>query len=415
MSFVGLGNESNNEEKLKPFLATIDAALLDAEPDQTFADYFYGNSALELSITEPTKDEYPKLYEMIIDELLHNDPKLKLESEATFHFMTRLAALSSDFLYEDKDFLVGDKNPNFKALQNTIAKYLDLAFDDKNFKDQISRSVDTFKAAVPKIIVAMVKHAKDKSSSIKDLKANLVDYANKLDNYFSDITQVAYKEPLSEADEKISKFFAPDYDHTDLNLIVLNQVNDFISEAEGNISAEQDLRKFLSKNKHLTKALIDNVIPLVNGMSQGLVNQNIHGSLRLHNRGVDDYPEDAVTGQGDKQFEKIFSNIAQVIYSLISFKPISTNQSLRLVDWTFNETKEVKSEKAELKSKTTDFIANPTNNDLKDFFFSNKQKIIYLYLMDTLNFDLKGKVESLNNNDLNLLIGAVRKAQLKSA
>jgi hypothetical protein len=352
---------------------------------------------------------------MITNEVLHKDSKLNLENDATQLFIQRLAALSSDFLYGDEHFNFDDKNPNFKLLQNKIAKYLDLAFDDKNFKGQISNSRDAFKAAVPKIIVAMVNHAKEKSTSSRDLKEKLLDYANKLDDYFSDISKVVCKEPLSDADERISKFFAPDYDHTEPDLIVLNQVNDFINEAEGNISAEQDLRKFFSKNKHLTKAIIDNVIPLVNGMSQGLVNQNIHGSLRLHNRGVDDYPEDAVTGQGDKQFEKFFSNIAQVIYSLISFKPISTNQSLRLVDWTFNETKEVKSEKAELKSKTTDFIANPTNNDLKDFFFSNKQKIIYLYLMDTLNFDLKGKVESLNNNDLNLLIGAVRKAQLKSA
>lgn len=413
LSFVGLGNESNTTEKLKPFLATVDNALHEAKPGQTFTDYFYENPALEMIIDQPSKDERPKLFELVIDELLEEDTKLNLSSETALYSMRRLAALSSDFLYENKPFIVDDKNPNFKLLQSTIAKYLDVAFDDKNFKDQISRSIDTFKALVPKIIVAMMKHAKETSTSFKDLRVKLLDYANKLDNYFSDISQVVYKEPSSEADERISQFFAPDYDHTDFDLIVLNQVKDFINEAEKNISIDRDLTRFLSENKKMSKAVIDNYRPLVNRMQRNLVDQNIHGSLRLNDRTTADSDDDVVTGQGPDHFEKIFSDNASVIYALITFKPITTSQSRKLVDWIFDESNGLPSEKADLKSRTKDFIADPTNQELKDFFFANKQKIVYLYLMDSLLFNSKGKVTNVSNDELNLLMGAVRKAQAK--
>lgn len=413
LSFVKNKKSNDPASELKPFLNTIDAAMHDADEGDTFADYFFGNSALKMTIHYPEKNEYPELYKMSLEDALEEDPKLELDSEATVHMMMRFATIASDFLYEPKHFNFNEDDLKFQEVYKTTARYLDMAFVDENFKKTISQSKEAFKSVVPALVFSAMKLARSKNLQGKELKDKVLEYALKLDKYFGDVIKEVYMDDqagVKTPAEKALNYFRPEYDPDDKDLIMLSQVEDFLSEAQTSPSAEQNLLTFLKARPDLIKKLDDDVVALTHLMMESFTGLKLNGELNIFRKNGDgDAGRDVIENQAGSGFERKFADIAEIIYSMISHKPISRAQSKRLVEWSLSEERVAKEQRTNLKIDAERFIAKPQDSALRREFFANKQKIIFMYLMDSLNFDSKGQVNGIEREDLTNLINAVRK------
>ncbi len=403
-SFFKSSNKLSDEDVFEPYLQAIDRGLKDADHNKDFATYFYANDIYEMTVVEPGKEETKILLDVVINDVLVKSPKLDFSKPASENFMQRFAVLTSDFLYKPQKFKFDEKNEKFQQLYQLTARYLDLALENKNFTSEISKSKASFKEAVPGIVRATLMHAKAKSKNPEELKAKLSEYTRKIDDYFKGIINTVYNQ--DDPDEKISALFDSENDPGDMDLVALNQVNNFLDEAQKIPSAEQDLRAFLKHRPDVVKKVIDDLVPLAFEMIKHFNGESIHGSMNTFEmKSVDASTKESFS------FEEKFADIAEIVYSLITFKAIPKAQSKSLIDWALSEEKAVKDEKMSLFIDTARFTKNPKNSKLRRQFFDNKEKIIYMYLMQSLHFDSKGKVSNLVAKWLTDLMNAVRKAQ----
>lgn len=401
--FFKASNKMSDEEVFEPYLYAVDLALKEVKRGETFADYFYGNPEFEMTVVEPSKEEYEILYKMVIDEFLEKSQKGSKDNAASIEFMKRVALLSSDFIYADLDFTKKYKPEVEKRLSKAVARYLETALEDENLTKEISKSKSKFRAAVPGIISASFKLAQENSRNQTEFKEKLKEYTEKLDNYFLGIVRTVYNQ--DDPDESILALSNPEYDANDHELVLLNQVNDFLVEVQKFPSADQDLRAFLKHRPDLMATIESDVESLVSGMMVSLEGLNIHGSSSAFQKQKLDDPLKSF------KFEDKFKDVAELVYSLISFKAVPSAQSKRLTDWLFSEEAGVKAQKENLLIDTELFIKDPKDSKRKKDFLANKQKVIYMYLMDSLDFNDKGKVVKFDTVRMNKLINAVRKAQ----